>query len=198
VSPAHSGFCLAKVVAANTISVTPMVEAIDESFTSANRYEVTRPLILSEARWSKDDPLRVSLLTRAQRAGVVLDPLIEVEFQTHALELAAPGRRRLLGLVPRGTNHDPGQGFCSGRRSNRRSSSTTPSSLAATLRSRPQRERSFAWPGRCSSGSTLARMVRLRRSPSRPMKTLSSEPQVGSIRLPSPSDGRHRNQTGLP
>lgn len=51
----------------------------------------SRPLILSEARWSKDDPLRVSLLTRAQRAGVVLDPLIEVEFQTHALELAAQG-----------------------------------------------------------------------------------------------------------
>ncbi|MDF2442186.1 MAG: hypothetical protein JWR01_389 [Subtercola sp.] len=50
-----------------------------------------RPLILSEARWSKDDPLRVSLLERAQRAGVVLDPLIEVEFQTHALELAAEG-----------------------------------------------------------------------------------------------------------
>jgi DNA-binding transcriptional LysR family regulator len=51
----------------------------------------SRPLILSEARWSKNDPLRVSLLTRAQRAGVVLDPLIEVEFQTHALELAAQG-----------------------------------------------------------------------------------------------------------
>lgn len=51
----------------------------------------TRPLILSEARWSGNDPLRVSVLERAQRAGVVLDPIIEVEFQTHALELAAQG-----------------------------------------------------------------------------------------------------------
>ncbi|MCJ1697727.1 DNA-binding transcriptional LysR family regulator [Rathayibacter sp. PhB179] len=50
-----------------------------------------RPLILSEARWSKDDPLRVSLLAHAQQAGVTLDPMIEVEFQTHALELAAQG-----------------------------------------------------------------------------------------------------------
>ncbi|MBN9176640.1 MAG: LysR family transcriptional regulator [Microbacterium sp.] len=51
----------------------------------------TRPLILSEARWSQDDPLRVSLLERAQAAGVRLEPIIEVEFQTHALELAAQG-----------------------------------------------------------------------------------------------------------
>lgn len=51
----------------------------------------TRPLILSEARWSEDDPLRASLLHRAQAAGLVLRPLIEVEFQTHALELAAQG-----------------------------------------------------------------------------------------------------------
>jgi DNA-binding transcriptional LysR family regulator len=50
-----------------------------------------RPLILSEARWSQDDPLRVSLLERAQSAGVTLRPIIEVEFQTHALELAAQG-----------------------------------------------------------------------------------------------------------
>jgi DNA-binding transcriptional LysR family regulator len=50
-----------------------------------------RPLILSEARWSHDDPLRVSLLERAQREGITLQPIIEVEFQTHALELAAEG-----------------------------------------------------------------------------------------------------------
>lgn len=51
----------------------------------------TRPLILSEARWSNDDPLRVSLLERAQREGITLRPIVEVEFQTHALELAAEG-----------------------------------------------------------------------------------------------------------
>ncbi len=50
-----------------------------------------RKLILSEARWSQSDPLRVSLLQRAQSVGVVLEPVIEVEFQTHALELAAQG-----------------------------------------------------------------------------------------------------------
>lgn len=50
-----------------------------------------RKLILSEARWSQDDPLRASLLARAQSAGVVLEPIVEVEFQTHALELAAQG-----------------------------------------------------------------------------------------------------------
>lgn len=51
----------------------------------------SRPLILSEARWSHDDPLRVSLLERAQREGIALQPIVEVEFQTHALELAAEG-----------------------------------------------------------------------------------------------------------
>ncbi|MGO3886655.1 MAG: LysR family transcriptional regulator [Mycetocola sp.] len=51
----------------------------------------SRPLILSEARWSGDDPLRVLLTERAQREGITLEPSIEVEFQTHALELAAEG-----------------------------------------------------------------------------------------------------------
>lgn len=50
-----------------------------------------RPLILSEARWSNDDPLRVSLTEIAQRDGIVIRPIVEVEFQTHALELAAEG-----------------------------------------------------------------------------------------------------------
>ncbi|WP_336715572.1 LysR family transcriptional regulator [Arthrobacter sp. USHLN218] len=49
------------------------------------------PLILSEARWSNSDPLRLSLTERAQQAGVSLDPIAEVEFQTHAVELAAQG-----------------------------------------------------------------------------------------------------------
>ncbi len=52
---------------------------------------VTRPLILSEARWSNSDPLRLTLIERAQRAGVTISPLAEVEFQTHAVELAAEG-----------------------------------------------------------------------------------------------------------
>nr|WP_269778817.1 LysR family transcriptional regulator [Microlunatus antarcticus] len=50
-----------------------------------------RRLILSEARWTRDDPLRRSLVERAQRAGVTLHPAVEVEFQTAAVELAAYG-----------------------------------------------------------------------------------------------------------
>lgn len=50
-----------------------------------------RPLILSEARWSNSDPLRLSLTARAQQAGVSITPIAEVEFQTHAVELAARG-----------------------------------------------------------------------------------------------------------
>jgi DNA-binding transcriptional LysR family regulator len=50
-----------------------------------------RRLILSEARWTRDDPLRRSLTERAQRAGVTLQASVEVEFQTAAVELAAYG-----------------------------------------------------------------------------------------------------------
>ena len=57
------------------------------------------PLILSEAHWARDDPLRRTLTERAQRAGVVLDPAFEVEFQTAAVEMAA-GCRRRPGLLP--------------------------------------------------------------------------------------------------
>lgn len=49
------------------------------------------PLILSEARWGSEDPLRRALTIRAREAGVVLKPQIEVEFQTAAVELAAHG-----------------------------------------------------------------------------------------------------------
>lgn len=50
-----------------------------------------RPLILSESTWALRDPLRASLFERAQQAGIQLAPVIEVEFQTHALQLAAAG-----------------------------------------------------------------------------------------------------------
>jgi DNA-binding transcriptional LysR family regulator len=49
------------------------------------------PLILFDARWANDDPMRRQLRERAQRAGVKLEPQIEVEYQTAALELAARG-----------------------------------------------------------------------------------------------------------
>src|SRR3712207_1672431 len=49
------------------------------------------PLILYDARWSSDDPTRRQLTERAQRAGVKLEPQIEVEYMTAALDLAARG-----------------------------------------------------------------------------------------------------------
>ncbi|MGK9147774.1 LysR family transcriptional regulator [Plantibacter flavus] len=83
------------------LTLTPTVFVDQAVYVSQNRENTLVPidietlsqrsLILSEARWSQDDPLRVSMLERAQRAGVVLDPIVEVEFQTHALELAAQG-----------------------------------------------------------------------------------------------------------
>jgi DNA-binding transcriptional LysR family regulator len=49
------------------------------------------PLILFDARWGADDPTRRQLRERAQRAGVKLEPQIEVEYVTAALELCARG-----------------------------------------------------------------------------------------------------------
>ena len=49
------------------------------------------PLILSDARWADVDPIRRQLRELAQRAGVVLEPQIEVEYLTAALDLAARG-----------------------------------------------------------------------------------------------------------
>src|SRR3954452_5211452 len=49
------------------------------------------PLILYDARWPDQDPTRVTLRERAQRAGVRLEPVIEVEYMTAALDLAARG-----------------------------------------------------------------------------------------------------------
>ena len=49
------------------------------------------PLILYDARWGNDDPIRRQLRERAQRAGVKLEPDIEVEYVTAALELVARG-----------------------------------------------------------------------------------------------------------
>jgi DNA-binding transcriptional LysR family regulator len=49
------------------------------------------PLILYDARWGADDPTRRQLRERAQRAGVKLEPQIEVEYVTAALDLCARG-----------------------------------------------------------------------------------------------------------
>jgi DNA-binding transcriptional LysR family regulator len=49
------------------------------------------PLILYDARYAADDPMRRQLRERAQEAGVKLEPQIEVEYVTAALELCARG-----------------------------------------------------------------------------------------------------------
>jgi DNA-binding transcriptional LysR family regulator len=50
-----------------------------------------RPLILYDARWGADDPTRRLLRERAQRAAVKLEPQIEVEYMTAALDLTTRG-----------------------------------------------------------------------------------------------------------
>src|ERR687896_2620449 len=47
------------------------------------------PLILYDARWGPVDPMRRLLAERAQKAGVRIEPQIEVEYLTAALDLAA-------------------------------------------------------------------------------------------------------------
>ena len=58
------------------------------------------PLILSEASWASEDPTRRQLRELAQRAGVTIEPQIDVEDVEVALELVARG----LGdtIAPRG------------------------------------------------------------------------------------------------
>ncbi len=58
------------------------------------------PLILYDARWGPVDPMRRLLAERAQKAGVRIEPQIEVEYLTAALDLAA---RRLGDTIA-----DPG------------------------------------------------------------------------------------------
>ncbi len=64
------------------------------------------PLILYDARWGADDPMRRQLRERAQEAGVRIEPTIEVEYLTAALELAARGLGDTVGpmsiLISRG------------------------------------------------------------------------------------------------
>ena len=74
----------------------------------------TAPLILSEASWGTEDPTRRQLRELAQRAGVTIEPQIDVEDVEVALELAARGlgdtiapRGMLLRLAPRSVGWVP-------------------------------------------------------------------------------------------
>jgi DNA-binding transcriptional LysR family regulator len=55
------------------------------------------PLILYDARFGWADPTRRQLADRAQRAGVTLEPQIEVEYVEAALDLAARGLGDTVG-----------------------------------------------------------------------------------------------------
>src|SRR5215210_6516241 len=55
------------------------------------------PLILYDARFGWNDPTRRQLADRAQRAGVTLEPEIEVEYVEAALDLAARGLGDTIG-----------------------------------------------------------------------------------------------------
>jgi DNA-binding transcriptional LysR family regulator len=52
---------------------------------------VAAVLVLPEARWGDEDPTRRQLAERAQRAGVTIQPRIEVQHANAALQLAARG-----------------------------------------------------------------------------------------------------------
>jgi len=51
----------------------------------------TVPLILADVRWGAEDPTRRALFERAQRAGVRIEPAIEVEAMEIAVDLVARG-----------------------------------------------------------------------------------------------------------
>jgi DNA-binding transcriptional LysR family regulator len=55
------------------------------------------PLILYDARFGWDDPTRRQLAERAQRAGVTIEPVIEVEYVEAALDLAVRGLGDTIG-----------------------------------------------------------------------------------------------------
>jgi hypothetical protein len=57
------------------------------------------PLILADARWRQVDPTRRVLRERAQQAGVTVEPRIEVEYLTAALDLAARGLGDTIGTA---------------------------------------------------------------------------------------------------
>ena len=55
------------------------------------------PLILYDARFGTEDPTRRQLAERAQRAGVTIEPVIEVEYVEAALDLAVRGLGDTIG-----------------------------------------------------------------------------------------------------
>jgi DNA-binding transcriptional LysR family regulator len=69
-----------------------------------------RPLILTDASHASGDPTRLQLAARAQEAGVTIEPIVEVEYLSAALELAARGVGDVLvpSVVTRNRRFPPG------------------------------------------------------------------------------------------
>ena len=100
------------------LDVVPVIE--DElCFVSADPAKLRRPmtierlaempLILADASYGREDPTRRILAEHAQRAGVSIEPIIDVETDTTAFELAAAGvgdTVAWLGLIV-GRRHPP-------------------------------------------------------------------------------------------
>ena len=116
------------------------------------------PLILYDAHYGWSDPTRRQLQERAQRAGVQLEPVIEIEDMDAALELTASG----LGdtIAPKAAlSYRPSFRTLGRRRSPSRSTTTSPSSPGETHRSHPPRARSSSspsggWPSSARASST--------------------------------------------
>lgn len=94
----------AAVAEFSVVHATAAPEALDGPITIERL--ATCSLVLPEARWGDEDPTRRQLAERAQRAGVRLEPAIEIEEVDSALEMAARGlgdtvTARFLTLGPR-------------------------------------------------------------------------------------------------
>ena len=120
------------------------------------------PLILYDAHYGWSDPTRRQLQERAQRAGVQLEPVIEIEDMDAALELAVSG----LGdtIAPKAAlEHRPSFRSLGACRSPSRSTTTSPSSRAAPPRSPRRHAPSSSWPSADSPSSAKASSTRASR-----------------------------------
>ena len=123
------------------------------------------PLILADATYGTEDPMRRQLAELAQRAGVSIEPQIEVEDVEAALELAARGLGDTIvsrGMLLAWAGASPGAS--AGCRSTSPSTRRSRSSRAPTRRCRPRRASSSGW--RARRLAALAR--RLRTEPAAP------------------------------
>lgn len=92
------------------LDVTSAVWTCEAVYLSADPSRVTvpataerlaeAPLVLPEARWGNSDPTRRRLLERAQKAGVALTSVVEVESPALAIDLAARGIGDTISSLP--------------------------------------------------------------------------------------------------